>query len=124
MSANNSISARTQRLNKLIVSCLDDSKNAGVANATTILNRETLLDAFNALYNECNKDAVKKGDTNIFEFTKKCKFFLFFGNCALNADHNSFCFVKRSRSGERNEKIACQHRRFSHKMFDWQRIFW
>lgn len=75
MSANNSISSRTQRLNKLVVSCLDDSKNAGISNATILLNRETLLDAFNVLYNECNKDVLKQKDPNVFEFTKKCKFF-------------------------------------------------
>lgn len=69
MSANNSINTRTHRLNKMIVSCSDD------LNGGQPLNRETLLDAFDVLYNECNKDAIKKNDRNIFEFTKKCKFF-------------------------------------------------
>lgn len=67
MAANNSVSARTTRLNKLIVAGCDDA-------AATAINRETLLDAFNVLYNECTKDALKKNDSNIFEFVKKCKF--------------------------------------------------
>lgn len=75
MSANNSISARTQRLNKLIVSCSDDSNAA--TQSSVLLNRETLLDAFNVLYDECNKDALKKNDRSIGEFSKKCKFIPF-----------------------------------------------
>lgn len=74
MSANNSISARTQRLNKLIVSCSDDSKLGSKSNAS--INRETLLDAFDVLFNECSKDALKKTDRSIGEFSKKCKFFV------------------------------------------------
>lgn len=95
MSANNSISARTQRLNKLIVCCSDESNAVGTQNAASAtigggsssisrsggggcavgqtLNRETLLDAFDVLYNECNKDALRKTDRNIGEFSKKCK---------------------------------------------------
>lgn len=72
MSANNSISTRTQRLNKIIVSCSDESNNADNRNSISI-NREILLDAFDVLYNECKKDALKKSDPNIFDFTKKCK---------------------------------------------------
>lgn len=66
MAANNSVSARTTRLNKLIVTGCDDA-------AAAALNRETLLDAFNVLYGECSKDALKKNDSNIFDFVKKCK---------------------------------------------------
>lgn len=77
MSANNSISARTQRLNKLIVCCSDESNvgthTAAAASAGQPLNRETLLDAFDVLYNECNKDAHRKNDRNIGDFSKKCK---------------------------------------------------
>lgn len=72
MSAKNSISARTQRLNKLIVNCSDDSTSGNNKPDATI-NRETLLDAFDALYNECNKDALKNHHSNISDFTKKCK---------------------------------------------------
>lgn len=75
MSANNSIISRTHRLNKLIVSCSDDLNFNSQSNAA--LHRETLLDAFDVLYNECNKDALKKNDRNIFEFTKKCKVFIY-----------------------------------------------
>lgn len=71
MSANNSISSRTHRLNKLIV-CGSDDMNTNV-HSNTSLNRETLFDAFELLYNECNKDALKKNDRNIFDFAKKCK---------------------------------------------------
>lgn len=81
MEANNSVCARTNRLNKLIVTGCDD------ASAIT-LNRETLLDAFNVLYNECTKDALKKNDSNVFDFVKKCKwpsdadcFYLGFCSC-------------------------------------------
>lgn len=80
MSANNSISARTQRLNKLIVCCSDES-NAGTHTAAVAsvagqsLNRETLLDAFDVLYNECSKDALRRNERNIGDFSKKCKCF-------------------------------------------------
>lgn len=70
MSANKSVSARTTRLNKLIVGQTDVDR---LKQASCTLNRETLLDAFTLLYNECNKDNLKKNDSNIFEFTKKCK---------------------------------------------------
>lgn len=92
MSANNSISARTQRLNKLIVCCSDESNVVGTHSAASAaigggggggisgggtvgqsLNRETLLDAFDVLYNECSKDALRKNDRNVGEFSKKCK---------------------------------------------------
>lgn len=72
MSANNSISSRTQRLNKQIV-CCSDNLNSGNHSNSVLLNRETLLDTFDVLYNECNKDALKKSDRNVLDFTKKCK---------------------------------------------------
>lgn len=74
MSANNSISARTQRLNKLIECCSDDSNGS---QSIQSLNRETLLDAFDVLYSECSKDALRKHDRNIVTFTKKCKYISF-----------------------------------------------
>lgn len=74
MSSNNSISARTQRLNNLIVSRSDKSKIVDEKNAV-VLNREVLLDAFDVLFNECQKDATKKTDHNVYDFAKKCKFF-------------------------------------------------
>lgn len=72
MSVNNSISARIQRLNKLILSSTDDSSSD--SQSECILSRETLLDAFDVLFNHCNKDALKKSDRNILDFSKKCKF--------------------------------------------------
>lgn len=69
MEANNSVCARTNRLNKLIVTGNDDA-------AAVALNRETLLDAFSVLYNECARDALKKNDSNVFDFVKKCKWWL------------------------------------------------
>lgn len=79
MSVNNSISARIQRLNKLILSSTDGSN---VEKSSKIfLNRETLLDAFDVLFNQCNKDALKKTDRNISDFGKKCNIVLLF--CCL-----------------------------------------
>lgn len=72
MSASDSISARTIRLNKLILGKNETNlKNAKQLAAT--LNRETLLDAFTVLYSECDKDGLQKHDQNIFEFANKCK---------------------------------------------------
>lgn len=71
MSAHNSVISRTHRLNKLIVCCSDGLNSGSQTNIT--LNRETLLDAFDVLYDECNKDALKKNDRNSLEFAKKCK---------------------------------------------------
>lgn len=45
-----------------------------IKNNTTSLNRDTLLDAFDVLYNECNKDALKNHNANILDFTKKCRY--------------------------------------------------
>ncbi|XP_017844328.2 citron Rho-interacting kinase [Drosophila busckii] len=58
------ISVRTTRLNNLIL-----GKNAGVAQKR--ICREGLLDAFCLLYNECDKDTLKKRDRNIAEFVNK-----------------------------------------------------
>lgn len=44
--------------------------SAAVAEAVC---REGLLDAFCLLYNECDKDALKKRDRNIAEFVNKCE---------------------------------------------------
>lgn len=72
MSASDSISARTIRLNKLILGKNETNlRNAKQLAAT--LNRETLLDAFTVLYNECDKDGLKKHDLHVFEFANKCE---------------------------------------------------
>lgn len=75
MSVNNSIGARLQRLNKQILNSAIDSKRD--TQPELILNRETLLDAFDVLYAQCNKDALKKSDRNILDFSKKCKLLKF-----------------------------------------------
>lgn len=84
MSAKNSVGARTQRLNKLLVSRIDDS-NVGGNRTNALINRETLLDAFDALYNECNKDSLRKHNSNVSDFTQKC-------NYILNVIHLIFCW--------------------------------
>lgn len=90
------ISVRTARLNNLILGkgagvC---AKPAGSASGSGIpastrrsivpvsttsaavaeaICREGLLDAFCLLYNECDKDTLKKRDRNIAEFVNKCE---------------------------------------------------
>jgi len=52
-----------------------NTTSAAVAEA---ICREGLLDAFCLLYNECDKESLKKRDRNIAEFISKCKeFFLY-----------------------------------------------
>lgn len=96
MSAKNSVSARTQRLNKLLVSRIDDS-NVGGNKTNALINRETLLDAFDALYNECNTDSLRKHNSNVSDFTKKCKYHTFNGLSRYSYNEN-FYFTFSSRS--------------------------
>ncbi|CAG9767567.1 unnamed protein product [Ceutorhynchus assimilis] len=42
-------------------------------NKTSLLNRETILDALQVLYEECNNENLQKTDSNIAEFVKKFK---------------------------------------------------
>lgn len=77
MSPNNdkieAINVRTTRINHLILGRSEATSKVSrpVAEA---LSREGLLDALCLLYNECNKDFLKKNDRNIFDFVTKCKF--------------------------------------------------
>ncbi|XP_055840436.1 citron Rho-interacting kinase [Episyrphus balteatus] len=64
------ISVRTTRLNNLILGNWKASTKNSRAVADAI-SREGLLDAFCLLYNECDKDALKKRDKNISEFVAK-----------------------------------------------------
>lgn len=64
------ISVRTTRLNNLIIGNWKASTKTSRAVADAI-SREGLLDAFCLLYNECDKDALKKRDKNISEFIAK-----------------------------------------------------
>lgn len=66
------ISVRTTRLNSLILGRSEATSKIPkpVANG---LCRESLLDTLCLLYDECNKDHLKKKDKNVHEFVKKCK---------------------------------------------------
>lgn len=83
------ISVRTTRLNNLIlgkgVGAVQKSSTSALRRSVVPLNtasaavaeaicREGLLDAFCLLYNECDKETLKKRDRNIAEFVNKCKF--------------------------------------------------
>lgn len=83
------ISVRTTRLNNLILgkgvgavqkSASNASRRSIVPINTTsaavaeAICREGLLDAFCLLYNECDKETLKKRDRNIAEFVTKCEF--------------------------------------------------
>lgn len=72
------ISVRTARLNHIL---LGQGQDAALKINKTIcegLNREGLLDALCCMYDECNKDNLKRKDKNVAEFVNKCKFFFFF----------------------------------------------
>lgn len=83
------ISVRTARLNNIILgkgvgvsakpATGASSRRSIVPVSTTsaalaeTVCREGLLDAFCLLYNECDKDSLKKRDRNIAEFVNKCE---------------------------------------------------
>ena len=60
------VSSRITRLNQLLLGKTPGRK-------VPLLDKETLLDAFMVLYNECNTDQMTK-DKNIATYVKKCKF--------------------------------------------------
>uniref|UniRef100_A0A1A9X0J1 non-specific serine/threonine protein kinase n=1 Tax=Glossina brevipalpis TaxID=37001 RepID=A0A1A9X0J1_9MUSC len=63
------ISVRTTRLNNVL---LGSGRCYGVSAAfCENMTREGLLDAFCLLYNECDKEALRKRDKNILEFVNK-----------------------------------------------------
>ena len=70
------VSSRITRLNQLL-----SGKTSG--RKVPLLDKETLLDAFVALFNECQTEFMQK-DKNIATYVKKCKLQIFF--C-------SWCFV-------------------------------
>lgn len=72
MSENIAISARTTRLNSLILG-RPEKLPAPQKEICAGINRDGLLDALFVLYDECSKDAVKKKSKSIQEFTNKCK---------------------------------------------------
>lgn len=69
---NEAISVRTTRLNHLILGNPVATLKIGKPIAEGLC-REGLLDALCLLYNECNKEYLKKKDKHVFEFVNKCK---------------------------------------------------
>ena len=69
MEQQNTISVRVSRLNNIILGLIDENTN----NMTEFLSREGLLDALFLLYDECDKDSLKRKQKNILEFVNKCK---------------------------------------------------
>lgn len=71
MSKNNDlISVRTVHLNNLIIG---KCKTLGKQSLADAISREGLLDAIIVLYNECDKESLKKKDKHIQEFVTRCK---------------------------------------------------
>lgn len=66
------ICVRTTRLNNLVLGNADAKSKASKCIAEA-LSREALLDTLTLLYNECDKDGVKKRDHNVSDFVNKCK---------------------------------------------------
>lgn len=66
------ICVRTTRLNNLILGNADAKSKASKTIAGALC-REALLDSLALLYNECDKDGIKKKDQNVNEFVNKCK---------------------------------------------------
>lgn len=81
MTENLSVSARTTRLNSLILGRPEalPKEQKEICNG---ISRDGLLDALFVLYDECNKDGVKKKSKHIQDFAVKCEFWLNF--CMLS----------------------------------------
>lgn len=60
------ISVRNTRLTKALL-----VKNDTASKET--LSKEKLLDAFIVLYDECNREKIKRTDRNVGDFIMKCK---------------------------------------------------
>ena len=60
------VPSRITRLNQLLIGKTSGKK-------VPLLDKETLLDAFTALFNECNTDYMTK-DKNILTYVQKCKY--------------------------------------------------
>lgn len=72
MTENLSVSARTARLNSFINNRPEalPKEQKEICNG---ISRDGLLDALFVLYDECNKDGVKKKSKHIQDFAVKCK---------------------------------------------------
>lgn len=68
-----SINARMARINHLILGQPEATSKVSRA-VGEALSREGLLDAVCLLFDECNKDFLKKKDRNIFDFVNKCEY--------------------------------------------------
>lgn len=66
------ICVRTTRLNNLILGNTD-AKSKASKSLTGALAREALLDSLTLLYNECDKETIKKKDQNVSDFVSKCE---------------------------------------------------
>lgn len=71
--ASEPINARTTRINHLILGHPEATSKVSRP-VIEALSREGLLDALCLLFDECNKDFLKKKDRNIFDFVNKCKY--------------------------------------------------
>lgn len=67
------INARTTRMNHLILGRPGATSKVAARSVIEALSREGLLDALCLLFDECNKDYLKKKDRNIFDFVNKCE---------------------------------------------------
>lgn len=66
------ITSRASRLNSLILN-RPESLSKEQKEVCSAINREGLLDALFLLYDECSKDALRKRNKNINDFSTKCK---------------------------------------------------
>lgn len=73
MSESFAISSRSARLNSILLG-RPEALSKERKEICQGINREGLLDALFVLYDECNKDAIKKKNKNIADFTNKCKY--------------------------------------------------
>lgn len=76
MNSSKQISARTARLNSLILghgATLPDGSDGFDIPLETAVSREGLLDSLLVLYDECSKDVIKKKDKNVADFVTKCE---------------------------------------------------
>ncbi|KAL9700538.1 hypothetical protein quinque_003979 [Culex quinquefasciatus] len=74
MNSSKQISARTARLNSLILghgATLPDGSDGFDIPLETAVSREGLLDSLLVLYDECSKDVIKKKDKNVADFVAK-----------------------------------------------------
>lgn len=105
MSENNAISSRTTRLNSIIMN-RPESLSKTQKEICEGISREGLLDALFVLYDECNKDVMKKKSSHIVEFVNKCNFC----DNLLSIFSSLTCFyLYRSHHCQRNQDSKSQY---------------